>query len=329
MKVITKDAAVTAPKDDEFPGTFEAILSAPTKDRDGETLLPEEWKQPLPDHITVDIDHQMTVAGTIGSAKPWIDEKGNLRISGTFASTTKAQEVRTLMQEGHINRTSVAFMSERTKKDGVTTVTREVLNAAIVAIPANREAVVLSAKGLKAGARNSQSDLEHIQAIHDHAVALGADTGTADAKSYRPAGTVEKAVAGSYEQRQRAVYDALDVAYRTDQDGKYVYAYPTATFDTTVVYRVSGDTDQVGQWQADYTLNDDGTVTLGTPARVNLVEQIVPLGGTTETAGSADSGFAAADATSAAADTKTADTDVLELQARAARLRLYSTEAAL
>ena len=173
MKVIHKDASVTAP-DDTFPGTFEAILSAPTKDRDGETLLPTEWKQPLPDHITVDMDHEMTVAGTIGSAKPWIDEKGNLRISGRFASTAKAQEVRTLMQEGHINRTSVAFMSEKTHKDGVSSVTREVLNAAVVAIPANREAVVLSAKGLKSGRRNSTADQTHLNEIARHAIALGA-----------------------------------------------------------------------------------------------------------------------------------------------------------
>lgn len=178
MQVTRKDAAISAPVDDAFPGSFEAILSAPTKDRDGETLLPEEWKQPLPEHITVDRDHEMTVAGTIGSAKPWIDEKGNLRISGTFASTPKAQEVRTLMQEGHIRTTSVAFMSEKTQKDGVTAVTRELLNAGIVAIPSNREALVLSAKGLKAGARNSSADQVHLDAIARHAIALGANVAT-------------------------------------------------------------------------------------------------------------------------------------------------------
>jgi len=42
---------------------------------------------PLPARITVDIDHDMSVRGTIGSAVPWIDDDGNLRISGTFAST--------------------------------------------------------------------------------------------------------------------------------------------------------------------------------------------------------------------------------------------------
>ena len=77
MDVIRKDATITN-TDDAFPGTFEVILSAPTKDRDGETLLPSEWKQPLPDHITFDQDHGMSVASTVGSGVPRIDEKGNL-----------------------------------------------------------------------------------------------------------------------------------------------------------------------------------------------------------------------------------------------------------
>jgi len=182
MKVIHKDAAITAPVDDDFPGSFSAILSAPTRDRDGDVLLPEEWKTPLPEHITVDMDHQMSVAGTIGSARPWIDEKGNLRIEGTFASTPEAQKVRTLVREGHVNRTSVAFMSEKTQKDGVTQVKRELLNAAIVAIPSNREAAILAYKSVeaKAGARNSKTDQEHLDAIARHAVALGATFKSAD-----------------------------------------------------------------------------------------------------------------------------------------------------
>jgi hypothetical protein len=39
MDVIRKDATITN-TDDAFPGSFEVILSAPTKDRDGDTLLP-------------------------------------------------------------------------------------------------------------------------------------------------------------------------------------------------------------------------------------------------------------------------------------------------
>ncbi len=175
MDIIRKDATITN-TEDEFPGSFEVILSAPTKDRDGDTLLPDEWKQPLPDHITFDSDHGMTVATTVGSGVPRIDdETGNLIVSGTYSSLPRAQEVRTLVNEGHIRTTSVAFMSEKTEKDGKSVAQRELLNGAFVAIPSNREALVLASKGVKAGARNSAADLAGIQSIHDMATDLGAD----------------------------------------------------------------------------------------------------------------------------------------------------------
>jgi hypothetical protein len=182
VDITRKDATITN-TDDAFPGSFEVILSAPTKDRDGDILLPDEWKQPLPSRITFDSDHGMSVASTVGSGVPSINDDGQLVVSGTYSSLPRAQEVRTLVNEGHINTTSVAFMSEKTQKDGSTIVQRELLNGAFVAIPSNREALVLSSKGLKAGARNSASDAEHIQAIHDHALALGATPATKALKS--------------------------------------------------------------------------------------------------------------------------------------------------
>jgi hypothetical protein len=177
VNVTKKDAAIeNTGGDDEFPGSFRVVLSAPTKDRDGDTLLPEQWKQPLPDHITFDQDHGMSVATTVGSGRPHIDEStGNLIVEGTYSSLPRAQEVRTLVKEGHINRTSVAFMTERVpQKDAAPKIVRELLNGAFVAIPSNREAVVLESKGLKAGARNSAADAEKIQSIHDAAAGLGA-----------------------------------------------------------------------------------------------------------------------------------------------------------
>src|SRR4051812_39091574 len=101
MDVIRKDATITN-TDDAFPGSFEVILSAPTKDRDGETLLSSEWKQPLPEHITFDRDHEMSVKGTVGSGTPRIDDQGRLIVSGTYSSLPHAQETRTLVKEGHI-----------------------------------------------------------------------------------------------------------------------------------------------------------------------------------------------------------------------------------
>lgn len=174
MDIIRKDATITN-TDQDFPGSFEVVLSAPTKDRDGDTLLPEEWKQPLPDHITFDADHGMSVATTVGSGVPRIDEEtGNLIVSGTYSSLPRAQEVRTLVNEGHIRTTSVAFMTEPSEEKGAGKTVRELLNGAFVAIPSNREALVLASKALKAGARNSSSDMERIQQIHDLALELGA-----------------------------------------------------------------------------------------------------------------------------------------------------------
>lgn len=113
MAITKKDATITN-TDDAFPGSFEVILSAQTKDRDGDTLLKDGWKLPLPDHITFDQDHEMSVKGTVGSGVPRIDEEtGNLIVSGKYSSLQRAQDVRTLVNEGHIKTTSVAFKIRR------------------------------------------------------------------------------------------------------------------------------------------------------------------------------------------------------------------------
>jgi hypothetical protein len=134
--------------DDETPtGGFDVILSTPSLDRDGE-ILDAKIFEPLPEHITFDIDHGMSTATTVGSGTPYYDEQDRLRVRGTFASIPRAQEVRTLVREGHIRTTSVAFMgAEREEKDdGVHITKAELLNGAFVAIPSNRDALVLSAK---------------------------------------------------------------------------------------------------------------------------------------------------------------------------------------
>lgn len=184
MNVIRKDATITNTDDgDDFPGTFQVVLSTPAKDRDGDELAPEDWKTPLPEHITFDIDHGMSVEKTVGSGKPYIDDQGRMIVDGSWSSLQKAQDTRTLVKEGHIRTVSVAFMSEKVTKDGKTRSVRELLNGAFVAIPSNREAVVL---GVKAGARNSTADAARLQAAHDALVAAGAqcapmdDTGAAE-----------------------------------------------------------------------------------------------------------------------------------------------------
>lgn len=131
---------------DAGTGGFTAVISAPTLDRDGE-VLDGGCFNPLPDRINVDIDHGMSVATTIGSGRPYYDG-GNLMIDATFSSIPRAQEVRTLVTEGHIRGLSVTFMDATSAvKDGVRHITKaELLNVAVCPVPANREALVVSAK---------------------------------------------------------------------------------------------------------------------------------------------------------------------------------------
>lgn len=135
-------------------GEFEAILSMPTVDRDGEVIDSRAF-EPLPDHLTIDIDHEMSVLSTVASGVPRY-EGDILKFRGNWASTSVAQDVRALVMDGHIRKMSVAFMNahrEDNEDDGRVHITSaELLNAAIVPIPSNREASILAAKAAKAAA---------------------------------------------------------------------------------------------------------------------------------------------------------------------------------
>jgi hypothetical protein len=183
MDLVKKAVGLVEMTETDNPnGEFEVILSAATLDRDGE-IIDSRAFEPLPDHVPFDIDHGMTVQTTIGSGTPYYAEDGTLRVKGTFASTPLAQEVRTLVNEGHIRTTSVTFMAAERVKDekSVDHVVRaELLNGTFTPVPSNREAVALSSKAFnavvdeKVGARNSASDATKIQGMHDLAADLGA-----------------------------------------------------------------------------------------------------------------------------------------------------------
>ncbi|QGJ94191.1 capsid maturation protease [Mycobacterium phage Hoonter] len=194
MDLITKALATidqSAEKDYGPNGGFTAVLSTPSMDRDGDSLKRHEWKEPLPDRVPLDVDHGMSVATTVGSFHPYF-EGDKLMMDAYFSSLKQAQDVRTLVDEGHISTVSVAFMNDRgAMKDG--TPHRELLNAGIVAIPSNRDAVILQSKALDtraqelahekvlekaAGAGNGDAAL--LQAIHDAAVHLGAECAACD-----------------------------------------------------------------------------------------------------------------------------------------------------
>lgn len=193
------DAAVSPVEDSQSKhGEFDVILSTSDLDRDGDELYPDEWKTPLPDKITFDSDHGMSVASCVGSGKPFINDNGQLQVRGTFASTPHGQAVRTLVNEGHIDRVSVAFRNlPKSAKDAKPQ--RELLNGAFVCVPANDKARVLASKSVKPEQKdasnwrdntiaaisamfdNDPSDggdqshkTSYFQGVHDLAVKLGA-----------------------------------------------------------------------------------------------------------------------------------------------------------
>lgn len=166
-------------------GEFDVILSAPTLDRDGEVIDAKVF-DPLPDHITFDIDHGMSTATTVGSGVPEYLPDGRLRVKGTYSSIARAQEVRTLVREGHIRTTSVAFMGAvREEKDGVPHIVKaELLNGAFVPIPSNRESIILSAKSFaeRTAVDEKATKSDRLQSIHDLSVQNGAACSVSDAE---------------------------------------------------------------------------------------------------------------------------------------------------
>lgn len=79
-------------------------------------------------------------------------------------------------------------------------------------------------------------------------------------------------LAGTFEARQDAVREALQAQYATegseDEEGTYVYI--EGTKDSTVVFCVHGPEGRK-TYQADYEINDEGAVTVGEAAEVEVV----------------------------------------------------------
>jgi hypothetical protein len=129
-------------------GTWTAIASTPSIDRDDE-VLEGRCFEPLPSR-PVPVRNGHVAGEQVGSGQPRYE--GNvLLLDGRFASTPKAQEVRTLVTEGHLTSMSVVFLpiSDR-QVDGRLHITRaELLAVDWVEIPSNRDARVLVARSVR------------------------------------------------------------------------------------------------------------------------------------------------------------------------------------
>lgn len=221
FKTLTFDLKAATGDDD--PGGFEAILSTPARDREGETVRAKAF-EPLPASVPIHWAHDFVNGGLpIGKGVPYYDGD-TLKITGTFAPTAKAQEVRELVNGGFVTSMSAGFITDQRK--GRTIIKASLLEGSLTATPVNPSALVLASKALmtldevraaegiddagfsaKAGARNSKADSERIQTMHDHAVALGAvcsaaekaideDTPDLDTKAAASPEPAEKAAPG-------------------------------------------------------------------------------------------------------------------------------------
>lgn len=163
---------------DEHPnGEFLLVLSRDNLDRDAENLWADEWMHPLPSKIHMDTDHAfakgLSVPHTAGSGVPSISDNGDLLVKGTYAGTPHGQLTRQLVNEGHIWQASVSYQTHMLD-DG--RVVRELLNGTFTGVPTNPEAIVLTSKNARRGGdSDGSSGGDLLRAVHDAAVALGAE----------------------------------------------------------------------------------------------------------------------------------------------------------
>lgn len=237
VKTSTLVLAVKAVDGDSEVGEFEAILSTPDVDRDGEVVKAGAFK-PLPKSIPIYYGHSWRNGGMpVARAKPFYDGDV-LKASGTFASTPAGQEMRALVAEGIVDSMSVGYIRLTTK--GNETTKGELFEASFTGIPVHTGARVLAAK-----------------ALADEAPGLAV-----------------KAIVGSYEERSEQLREALRTLHSTDPAVGYTYCWVRATFDDHVVYEVDAP-DGTTTYSRTYTI-DGTTITFGEPQQVNVSQVVTP-----------------------------------------------------
>lgn len=141
------EAAVVDLKD-TGPGGWTAVASTAEVDRDGESVAYGCF-EPLPASIPVHSDHTFSIETLVGRARPYYSGQ-KLMVEGTFAVTPKAQLIRDLVRQQVVSSMSIVMHNAvRKQVHGVTTITKaELIACDFVSLPANRNAMVVSARSL-------------------------------------------------------------------------------------------------------------------------------------------------------------------------------------
>lgn len=141
-------ADVKALEDDHPSGSFEVILSTPTRDRQGEVIDAKAF-EPLPASLPVHVDHIATYTNLVGRAVPRYE--GEILVAkGHYTASPLAQALRADVAEGNITHVSVGFANGvRKALAGTPHVTKgELVEFSFVTVPANAHALVLAAKSM-------------------------------------------------------------------------------------------------------------------------------------------------------------------------------------
>ncbi len=128
-------------------GEFEAVLSVPVVDRDGE-VVDAGCFNPLPAEIPIHKFHDFS--SPVATAVPFYDGDV-LKAKGVFDPDADSQAIRQKVGRS-IRYMSVGFMAaERADQEGVPHITKaELLEASFVSVPSNREAAILAVKAAQA-----------------------------------------------------------------------------------------------------------------------------------------------------------------------------------
>lgn len=131
-------------KANKSTGTFSFIASTNAIDRQGEVIDPAGWElKRFMDNPVILWAHNYSELPIGKAIKTYVDERG-LIVDGVFASAEanpKAQQVRTLYEEGMLTAVSVGFIP--LERNGSLITKSELLEISFVPVPANPEALSL------------------------------------------------------------------------------------------------------------------------------------------------------------------------------------------
>lgn len=220
-------------------------------------------------------DHVPSVNSVLGTIFDAVEDGKGLKIKARFSSAQSAQDARTKLVEGHVNRMSIGYETIKhsfSDKNGQRVRLLEEIKlweTSVVVFPMNPDAVISRVKSIIATTDLPEVDyaslLRDAKAAREQATERAGDDGKA---STQPEG---KATANE-------TREALDTALREHFKSTRQYAWLRDYDEAKVWYEVHGGGVAAGIFQRDYTIDDQASVEFGeTEVKVRMVVQYVPV----------------------------------------------------